>query len=97
MNIPPEDTPVAKENTSPESLSRARRRRAKRQLISTLTPDERASYLDEVARKAAPSFDFFLFSLLAGGIIGAGYIFDSPYLLLLAALLAPMMARKSVV
>lgn len=92
MNLPPEDTPVEKENTSPESLSRARRRRAKRQLISTLTPDERASYLDEVARKAAPSFDFFLFSLLAGGIIGAGYILDSPYLLLLAALLAPMMA-----
>ncbi|MBI3160226.1 MAG: SH3 domain-containing protein [Chloroflexi bacterium] len=61
-------------------------------MISLLTPDERAGYLDAVARKAAPSFDFFLFSLLAGALLGIGYLVDSPYLLVLGAMTAPLMA-----
>ena len=43
-------------------------------------------------RKAAPSFDFFLFSLFAGAVIGLGFIVDSPYILVLGALLAPLMS-----
>jgi hypothetical protein len=86
MNLP--------ENTPPEEPRRtaARRRRASRQVIAALTPDERSTYIDEVANRAAPSFDFFLFSLLAGAIISFGLILDSPYLLLLGALAAPLMS-----
>ena len=75
-----------------QELSRARRRRARRKIISPLTPDEKTSYIQDVLRKAAPSFDFFLFSLFSGTVIGLGYLFDSPYLLILGALLAPVMS-----
>lgn len=83
------------EPTQPEEdkkLSRARRRRARRKVIAPLTPDEKTSYIQEVLRKAAPSFDFFLFSLFSGAVIGVGFIVDSPSIILLGALLAPLMA-----
>jgi len=75
-----------------KELSRARRRRAKRKVISPLTPDEKTSYIQGVLQKAAPSFDFFLFSLFSGALIGVGFILDSPYVLILGALLAPLMS-----
>jgi hypothetical protein len=76
---------------NPDDLPPARRRRARR-LLAPLDADERAAYLDSVAHRASPSFDFFLFSLLSGAVIGAGFLFDSTALLLLGALLAPLMA-----
>lgn len=75
-----------------KELSRARRRQARRKVISPLTPDEKTEYIEAVLKKASPSFDFFLFSLLTGAIIGIGFMLDSPYVLLLGALLAPVMA-----
>ncbi len=87
MTQPPEFSP----EEAPGS-ARARRRRASRQLIQQLTPDERAGYLEDVARRASPSIDFFIFSLLAGAVIGFGFLTDSPYLLLVGALLAPLMS-----
>ncbi|MCB2179668.1 DUF389 domain-containing protein [bacterium] len=82
------------EPTQPEeeNLSKARRRRARRKVISPLTPDERTSYVQEVMRKASPSFDFFLFSLFSGAVVGLGFILDSPAVILLGILLAPLMA-----
>jgi hypothetical protein len=75
-----------------QKLSRARRRRARRKIIAPLTPDEKTTYIQGVLRKAAPSFDFFLFSLFAGAVIGFGFILDSPSILVLGALLAPLMS-----
>lgn len=75
----------------PEKLPPARRRRARR-LLAPLNADERAAFLDNLAHRAAPSFDFFLFSIIAGLILGAGLYLDSPALLVLGAVLAPMMA-----
>lgn len=75
----------------PDRLPPARRRRARR-LLAPLEADERAAYLDEIAHRAAPSFDFFLFSLLSGAIFGLGLLLDTPALLLLGVLLAPLMA-----
>ena len=75
----------------PELLPPARRRRRQR-LLAPLDADERAAFLDEVARRVAPNFDFFLYSLLTGAIMGVGLLTDSPALLLLGAVLAPMMA-----
>jgi len=73
-----------------EGVPSARRRRARRILIS-LDADERERLLDELAHRTSPTFDFFLFSLLSGLGFGLGIYFNSPALLLLAALLAPPM------
>lgn len=75
----------------PDRLPPARRRRAHR-LLAPLEADERAAFLDKIAHRTYPSFDFFLFSLLAGAVFGIGYLLDSPPLLLLGALVAPLMA-----
>jgi hypothetical protein len=75
----------------PEQLPPARRRRAKR-LLAPLDADQRAAFLDEVAHRASPSFDFFLFSMVAGFVLGIGLLLDTPALLLLGSLLAPLMA-----
>ncbi len=75
----------------PNNLPPARRRRAGR-LLAPLDADERADFLDELAHRAAPSFDFFLFSLFSGAVISIGFLLDSPALLVLGAVLAPVMA-----
>lgn len=73
----------------PEKLPPARRRRARR-LLAPLDSDERAAFVEKVAHRASPSFDFFLFSLISGTVIAVGLAFDSPAMLLLGALLAPL-------
>ncbi len=75
----------------PNSLPPARRRRAGR-LLAPLDADERADFLDDLAHRASPSFDFFLFSLFSGAIISIGFLLDSPALLVLGAVVAPVMA-----
>ncbi|MGB7094393.1 MAG: hypothetical protein WBD62_07065, partial [Anaerolineales bacterium] len=81
-NVTPDD---------PEQLSPARRRRARR-LLAPMEAEDRIDFLDKVAHRASPSFDFFLFSLLAGAVIAVGYLLDSQPILVLSAILAPMMA-----
>ena len=73
MNLPPTEYIP----NDPDSLPPARRRRARR-LLAPLDPDERAELLIEIAHRSSPSFDFFLFSLLAGGVIGIGLLLDQP-------------------
>ena len=75
----------------PDRLPPARRRRARR-LLAPLDADERAAFVDEIAHRASPTFDFFLFSLLAGVVISAGLMLDQPAILLLGSLVAPLMA-----
>lgn len=53
---------------------------------------ERAAFLRELAYQTVPSFDFFLFSLLSGLVLGVALLVDAPALFVLAALLAPFMA-----
>ena len=81
-NVTPDD---------PEQLPPARRRRAQR-LLAPMETEDRIDFLDKVAHRASPSFDFFLFSLLAGAVIAGGYLLDSQPLLVLAAILSPLMA-----
>jgi hypothetical protein len=71
-------------------LPRARRRRAHRMLVLP-GADERAVILDSLGRRATPSFDFFLFAIFCGIVLGAAYLMDSPALLLLGILLAPLL------
>lgn len=75
----------------PDLLPPARRRRARR-LLTPLEADERATTLDHLAHRTSPTFDFFIFSALAGLAIGIGLLFDTPALLVLGAVLAPVMA-----
>lgn len=75
----------------PNQLPPARRRRARR-LLAPLEADERAAFLDEVAHRASPSFDFFFLSIAAGLVLSLGLLLDTPAVLLLGAVLSPMMA-----
>jgi hypothetical protein len=88
------DQPIIPDDSLPSGepiqLPPARRRRARRTLV--LPGDgERARVLENLGRRAFPAFEFFLFSLLCGAILGAGYLLDSQSLLLLGILLAPLM------
>lgn len=72
----------------PEDLSPARRRRAERGLV----PEDLVSIAEDIenlAQSTIPSFDFYLFSLLAAAIITASILADSPALLVLGVLAAP--------
>jgi hypothetical protein len=68
----------------------ARRRRQRRRLIPS-SPDGRAEFLEDLAHRAYPTIEFFVFSVLAGAILGASYMLDSQALLFLGVLLAPVM------
>jgi hypothetical protein len=74
----------------PEDLPPARRRRVSRQLTPIISADH-TSFLDDFALRVTPSFDLFLFSLIAVLTISAGFLVDSPALLVLGSLLAPTM------
>ncbi|MGZ6346088.1 MAG: DUF389 domain-containing protein [Anaerolineales bacterium] len=88
------EEPVLPEGFTPignlSHLQRARRRRARRMLVP-LAADERAAMLDNLARRAFPSFEFFLFAFLCGVILGAAYLLNAPALLLVGVLLAPLL------
>ena len=73
------------------NLSRARRRRQRRKILPGGS-SERAEFIDELTHQATPSFDFFLFSLLAGLIISAAIVIDVPAVYMLAAIVSPFMA-----
>jgi uncharacterized membrane protein len=74
----------------PTQMPPARRRRARR-LLAPLNTNERADFLDELAHRASPSFDFFFFSIISGAVLSIGLLVDSPVLLIFGAVLAPCM------
>lgn len=80
--LPPEDDPTA---------AALHRRRSRRFVIPTGS-EEQADFLEELARRVTPSFDFFLFSLLAGLALAVAILVDAPAFYVLTALLAPFMA-----
>lgn len=88
MDLPPNQT----FSEDDPHLPAARRRHAQRSLFGPLDVDERSQALEELAQRAAPNFDFFLYSLFAGAVIGVSLLLDSPYLILVGALVAPLMA-----
>lgn len=77
---------------SPEFESaRARRRRAKRRAYFPTDEEGRAAFFTHLARRAFPSYELFVFSLVSGLFIGLGYFFDSQALLFFGLLVAPLM------
>jgi hypothetical protein len=87
-SLPEDFTPLIRPDDL-SSSSRARRRRARRTLIPP-GDDERLALLDDLARRAFPSVEFFLFAILSGILLGAGYLLDADALLLLGLLTSPL-------
>ncbi len=85
--LPDDFTPLGE----PINLPPTHHRRRSRRYFVTPGEDERSAMLEKLARRAFPTFEFFLFSLLCGAILGAGYLLNSQALLLLGILLAPLL------
>src|SRR5512138_3810579 len=77
---------------TPEFVSaRARRRRALRRAYFPTDEHERAELFAHLVRRAFPSYDLFVFSLVAGAIVGLGYLFNAQALLIFGILVAPLL------
>ncbi|MCZ2127527.1 MAG: DUF389 domain-containing protein [Anaerolineales bacterium] len=68
-----------------------RRRRATRRSYIPTDAEGQAALIATLARRAYPSWELFVFSLLSGAILGLGYLLNSQALIFLAVLIAPLM------
>lgn len=91
MTFPNE--PIQSPEPHPESRisARARRRRARRTFFPK-DAEGRAVVIASLAKRAYPSYELFIYSILCGTVLGVGYILDSYGVLVLGILLAPLMA-----
>jgi hypothetical protein len=80
--------PLPDENIGLPSGQRRRRRR----MAIPPGASDRGKFLHDLSLRTVPSFDYFLFSLLAGLVLVAALLLDSPALFVLGALIAPFMA-----
>ncbi|HET9588695.1 MAG TPA: DUF389 domain-containing protein [Anaerolineales bacterium] len=71
--------------------ARARRRRAQRRAYFPTDQGERAALFEQLARRAFPSYELFVFSLVSGAILGLGYVFNAQALLIFGVLVAPLL------
>lgn len=86
--------PVSQPNpeSSQEFVSaRARRRRAQRRAYFPTDEEGRAALFTHLTRRAYPSYELFVFSLVSGVILGLGFFLDSQALLIFGILVAPLM------
>jgi uncharacterized membrane protein len=52
----------------------------------------RSTLLQELVERAYPSYEFFLFAVFSGAIVGLGYLLDSQAILVFGILMAPLMS-----
>jgi len=71
--------------------SRARRRRAQRRAYFPSDEEGRAALFSHLSRRAYPSYELFVFSVVSGVILGLGYFLNSQALLIFGILVAPLM------
>lgn len=71
--------------------ARARRRRAQRRAYFPTDEEGRSALFTHLARRAFPSYELFVFSLVSATILGLGYFLDSQALLIFGILVAPLM------
>jgi uncharacterized membrane protein len=83
-------TPTPGSQTS-SGLPPIRRRRGRRPLVPE-GAGPRLALLERLAYRITPSLDFYLILLVSGIVLGAALLFNSPALMVLAALLAPFVA-----
>jgi len=87
---PPTQEPDS-EPTQEFVSSRARRRRALRRAYFPTDEEGRAALFTHLAKRAFPSYELFIFALVAGVIMGLGYFLDSQGLLIFGVLVAPIL------
>lgn len=82
------ETPQQNETPIPAPI---RRRRVTRRSHIPTDAEGQAELIASLARRAYPSIELFVFSLVCGAILGLGYLLDSQAVLLLGILVAPLM------
>jgi hypothetical protein len=85
---PPTPRPVNEANAA---SMRGRRRRANRREMFPADAEGQAALISALARRAYPSIELFVFSLVCGAILGLGFLLDSQAVLLLGILITPLM------
>ncbi len=83
LGTPPPEGPLAQPPV--------RRRRVTRRSSIPTDAEGQAELISSLARRAYPSIELFVFSLVCGAILGLGYLLDSQAVLLLGILVAPLM------
>lgn len=68
-----------------------RRRRVTRRSSIPTDAEGQAALISSLARRAYPSIELFVFSLVCGAILGLGFLLDSQAILLIGILVAPLM------
>ncbi|MBN1449477.1 MAG: SH3 domain-containing protein [Anaerolineales bacterium] len=91
MTFPNEPTQLPEPHPESRISARARRRRARRTFFPK-DAEGRTAIIAALAKRAYPSYELFIYSLLCGVMLGVGYIFDSYGVLVLGILFAPLMA-----
>src|SRR5512138_1001706 len=87
-----ESSPQPNPDPSQEFVSaRARRRRAQRRAYFPTDEAGRAELFSHLARRAYPSYELFVFSVISGVILGLGFFLDAQALLIFGILVAPLM------
>lgn len=88
----PETSSQPHPEQTPEFVSaRARRRRALRRAQFPTDEAGRAELFAHLVRRAFPSYELFVFSFVAGAILGLGYLFNAQALLIFGILVAPLL------
>jgi len=91
MDFPESESQPQPEPSQEFISARARRRRAMRRAYFPLEEDARAALFQHLARRAFPSYELFVFSLVAGVILGVGFLFNAQALLIFGILVAPVL------
>jgi hypothetical protein len=84
-------TPLQPLSEDTESTPPFPRRRRARSLLPFLGQEERDQALDDLARRAFPGVDFFLFTLLTAFLISLSFVFSSPVLLIAGLAFSPLL------
>jgi hypothetical protein len=71
--------------------ARARRRRAHRRAYFPADEAGRNALFEHLARRTFPSYELFVFSLVAGVFLGVGYFFNAQALLIFGILVSPLL------
>jgi len=71
--------------------ARARRRRAQRRAYFPTDEAGRDALYEHLARRTYPSYELFVFALVASVILGVGYLFNAQSLLIFGMLVAPLL------
>jgi hypothetical protein len=91
MNYSEPTSPPDPEQADEFVSARARRRRAQRRAHFPSDEEGRAALFAHLARRAFPSYELFVFSLVSGAILGLGYLFNAQALLIFGILVAPLL------